>query len=137
MNAYTVSNFGMVAEPSFYMLLVVFIIAPLIVGSVIDIAATQVAGSQYCSFKDGETRCTILKSDVPSAVRESGRFVVQLSLIIAVVVGFSKVLPVYSGLLTKTPLGVLGTALFIATQSDLMEDFRRLLNGLLFAIKNK
>lgn len=137
MNAYTVSNFGVVAEPSFYMLLVAFIIAPLIVGSVIDIAATQVAGSQHCSFKDGETRCTILKSDVPSAVRESGRFVVQLSLIIAVVVGFCKVFPVYSGLLTKTPLGVLGASLFIATQSDLMEDFRRLLNGLLFAIKNK
>ena len=119
------------------MLLLAFIIAPIIVGSIIDIAATQIAGSQHCSFKDGETRCTILKSDVPAAVRESGRFVVQLSLIIAVVVGFGKLLPVYSGLLTKTPLGMLGLALFIATQSDLMGDFRRLLNGLLFAIKNK
>ena len=137
MNAYTVSNFGVVAEPSFHMLLLVLIIAPLIVGSVIDIAATQVAGSQHCSFKDGETRCTILKSDVPSAVREAGRFIVQLSLIIAVVVGFGKMLPVYFTLLTKTPLGMLGLSLFVATQSDLMEDFRRLLNGLLFAIKNK
>ena len=134
MNAYTVSNLTTVNEPPIYLLIVVFIILPLLVGSIIDITFTQLAGSQYCSFKDGETRCTIMKSDVPSSVREGGRFILQLLIIIAAVVGFSRV--PYTGLMAKSPIGLMGMSLFIATQYDLMGDFRRLLNSLLFTIKN-
>ena len=134
MNSYTVANLAASLTPPFYMLVLVFIAAPLIVGSVIDIAFTQLVGSQHCSYKDGETRCTILKSEVPTLVRESGRFVAQLTIVIALLLWFASTS--YAGQL-RTPIGVLGLILFMITQSDLMEDFRRFMNGLLFIIKNR
>uniref|UniRef100_A0A6C0DQT1 Uncharacterized protein n=1 Tax=viral metagenome TaxID=1070528 RepID=A0A6C0DQT1_9ZZZZ len=133
MNSYTVTSLTATGEPSFYMLIILFIVAPLLIGSVIDITFTQLVGSQHCSYKDGETRCTILKSNVPALVRESGRFVVQLSAVICLVLGFAST--TYANQL-RTPIGSLGLILFIATQSDLIEDFRRFMNGLLFIIKN-
>ena len=135
MNAYTVSNLTPVNEPSIYMIIAVLILAPLLVGSVIDITFTQIAGPQYCSYRDGSTRCTILKYDLSALAREFGRFILQVMVIIGVVVGFTKMAPAYASMLGKTPLSLLGPVLFVATQSDLMEDFRRLLNGLLFLIK--
>ena len=121
-------------EPPFYMLILLFIVAPLLIGSVIDIAFTQLVGSQHCSYKDGETRCTILKSDVPALVREAGRFLVQFAIIMFLVLGLATT---SYGSQLRTPIGSLGLTVLIATQSDLMEDFRRFMNGLLFIIKNR
>ena len=134
MNSYTVTSLTASGEPPFYMLILLFIVAPLLIGSVIDIAFTQLVGSQHCSYKDGEKRCTILKSDVPALVRESGRFVVQLAIVICLVLGLATTS--YANQL-RTPIGSLGLILFMLTQSDLMEDFRRFMNGLLFIIKNR
>ena len=137
MNAYTVSNFTPVNEPSIYMIIAVLVLAPLLVGSVIDITFTQIAGSQYCSYRDGSTRCTILNYDLSALARELYRFILQLAVVICVIIGFTKMAPVYTAMLGKTPLSLLGFVLFAATQADLMEDFRRLLNGLLFLIKHR
>jgi len=134
MNSYTVSSLTATSEPSFYLLIILFIVLPLIIGSAIDIGFTQVAGSQYCSYKDGETRCTIMNSDVPAQARELGRFVLQLTVVISLVLWFAST--AYASQL-RTPIGGIGLTLFMLTQSDLREDFRRFMNGLLFAIKNR
>jgi hypothetical protein len=119
------------------MLFLLFIVLPLLVGPVIDIGFTQVIGTQHCSYKDGDTKCTIFHIELHGWLRELLRFTLQLGLVLGLVFAFGAVSPGYANMMGRSPLGLVGAALFVATQSDLMEDFRRLLNGLLFRLKNR
>lgn len=115
----------------------VYIVLPLLIGPIIDIGFTQLAGSQHCSYKDGDTKCTIFQAEIHGWLRELLRFTLQLGVVIGLVFAFVAVAPTYAGATGRLPLGIIGASLFVATQSDLMEDFRRLLNGLLFRLKNR
>ena len=115
----------------------VYIVLPLLIGPIIDIGFTQVAGSQHCSYKDGDTKCTIFQAEIHGWIRELVRFALQLGVVIGIAFAFTALAPAYAAAMGRGPLGIIGASLFIATQSDLMEDFRRLLNGLLFRLKNR
>jgi hypothetical protein len=136
MNSYTVSNLGVVSdEKPIYLQILMFVFVPLVYGSIVDIGFTELVGSQHCSFKDGDTRCTVFGKEIPSIVRSAARGVIQLIIIVSSLILFKKFLPAYSKLVGQSPLGVAGVVLLLLTQSDMMGDFRRLFNEALFKIK--
>lgn len=112
------------------------IIVPLVAGGVIDIAFTQIMGSQYCSFNKTAYSCVINQIQIQEWVRALARIILQLGLILTVFVllernSFSIMNSMYTSL-----FGILGLNLFFTVQPDLFSDFRRFFNGLVFSLKH-
>jgi hypothetical protein len=87
-------------------------------------------GSQMCSFDGEEKKCTIFGNKIIASHRELGRPIIQILLIFAILY-FLK--PYF-----KTGLfPIAGLGIFLASQPELFEDFRRFLNTMLFNLKHK
>jgi hypothetical protein len=138
MNAYSSGNFTTVnpTEPSLYIVIGSCLLLPLLAGSLLDTSTTQLVGVQNCSFKDGETKCVLFKQTVSGWIRELGRCLFQIAHVVIAVVLLQAYAPVYAKSLLVNHYGILGLAGFLVTQSDFFEDFRRLLNSLIFKIKH-
>jgi hypothetical protein len=131
MNSYsTTSSFIAGGEPPIYMTFAKNLLAPALVGSIIDIMVTKAVGVQNCSFKDGETKCVLFDKSMPAIVRELLRVTIQMLVILFIVYTIQT-----SAVFNKEHLSIMGSAAFLICQSDLFEDFRRLINSLLFKIK--
>jgi len=131
MNSYsTTSSFIAGGEPPIYMTFAKNLLAPALVGSIIDIMVTKAVGVQNCSFKDGETKCVLFDKSMPAIVRELLRVTIQMLVILFIVYTIQT-----SSVFNKEHLSIMGSAAFLICQSDLFEDFRRLINSLLFKIK--
>lgn len=136
MNAYTVASLSNSPDVKpLYMLILMFTVVPIVYGNLLDIGLTEVAGSQHCSFKDGDTRCVIFGKEIPSLSRSAGRAGIQLVVLITSLVLFKKYLPAYNILIGQSALGVTGIVLLFLTQTDMLADFRRLFSEALFKIK--
>jgi hypothetical protein len=118
---------------------IIFIILPVLIGSIIDIGITHLIGPQYCSFKETEHKCVIIGTDkeIPGIGRELGRTIIQVILLVILVFVLQKVAPAYCRHLHSTLAGVVGVGAFMYTQSGLFEDFRRFNNSLIFKLKHK
>jgi len=116
-------------EPPFYILIGQFFVLPLVLGTILDIGVNKIIGSQYCSFNGTSKVCTIGGQAVPSYVREAGRSLVQL-------IGLFFILKYFSSYFKGTIYPAAGITIFILSQSELFEDFRRFINSLLFMIKH-
>jgi len=139
MNSYAINLSASTAavETPAWLSFLTFIIAPVVLGSIIDIGFTQIMGAQHCSFKETEHKCLILgEKNVPAIFRELGRAVLQCIMIIILVYLLQKYAVGYSKHLYTSLLGVIAIVIFMNTQSDLFEDFRRFNNSLLFRIKH-
>jgi hypothetical protein len=111
------------------------IIVPLVAGGAIDLAFTQVMGSQYCSFNKTAYTCVINQIHIQEWVRALVRIILQLSLILCAFIllernRFSIMNSMYTSL-----FGIIGLNLFFEVQPDLFSDFRRFFNGLVFSLK--
>ena len=115
-------------EPPWYIVILQFFLLPLLVGNFIDIGFNKVVGSQYCSFNATNKVCTIFGQTFPSSIRELGRSVVQMFVLFFL-------LKYFSSYFKSTVYPVAGVAIFILSQPELFEDFRRFVNSLLFIIK--
>lgn len=140
MNSYSASlsaSTGATEQPA--LAFIIFIILPVLIGSVIDIGLTHLIGPQYCSFKETEHKCVIIgtHTEIPAIARELGRSIIQLILLVLLVFVMQKVAPTYCRHLHSTLAGVVGVTAFMYTQSDLFEDFRRFNNSLIFKLKHK
>ena len=131
MNSYSAStNFVTHTEPSIFITFAKNFLAPVLVGSILDILMTKAVGVQNCAFKDGETKCTLFEKSVPALVRELLRVTIQLGIILFIIYTIQT-----SPTFNKGHFSILGSAAFLICQSDLFEDLRRLINSLLFKIK--
>jgi heme/copper-type cytochrome/quinol oxidase subunit 4 len=140
MNSYSASlsaSTGATEQPV-VIVFIIFIIVPVIIGSIIDIALTHTIGSQYCSFKETEHKCLIIgtNKEIPAIGRELGRTIIQLILLVILAVVILKMAPTYCRHLHSSLVGVVGVVAFMCTQSDLFEDFRRFNNSLIFKLKH-
>jgi hypothetical protein len=139
MNSYAInlSASNAATESPIWLSFLTFIVAPAVLGSIIDIGFTQVMGAQHCSFKETEHKCIILgQTNISAIFRELGRAILQCTLLIILVYILREYASVYSKQLYTTLGGVVAIVIFMNTQSDLFEDFRRFNNGLLFRIKH-
>jgi hypothetical protein len=109
------------------------LVLPLFVGTFLDITITQFIGVQHCSFKDAETKCIIAGQTLSAPVREFTRVLVQLLVILALYYLTYTYAPTY---MATGTMGILGLSSFIFTQNNLYEDFRRMINSILFKIKH-
>jgi len=132
MNSYSTTSSFITSggEQPIYMTFAKNLLAPALVGSILDIMITKLVGVQNCSFKDGETKCVLFDKSVPAIVRELLRVTIQM-LVILFIVYTIQTSPVFN----KEHLSIMGSAAFLICQSDLFEDFRRLINSLLFKIR--
>lgn len=136
MNAYTVASLSNTPDVKpMYMIVFMFTAVPIVYGTLLDIGLTELAGSQHCSFKNGDTRCVILGKEIPSIVRSTARAVGQLSILICTLILFKKYLPAYNILIGQSALGTTGIVLLFLTQTDMLADFRRLFSEAIFKIK--
>jgi len=139
MNSYAINLSANTAatEGPAWLSFLTFIAAPVVLGSIIDIGFTQYMGPQHCSFKETEHKCVILgEKHVPAIFRELGRVVLQSILLVILVYILQKYAFVYSKQLYTSLIGVIAIIIFMNTQTDLFEDFRRFNNSLLFRIKH-
>lgn len=116
-------------EPAWYTVILQFFILPLLVGNIIDISFNKLIGSQHCSFNGTDKICTIFGKTMPSLLREGGRSIIQM-----LVLFFT--LKYFSSYFKSTVYPVAGVTIFILSQPELFEDFRRFVNSLLFIIKH-
>ena len=136
MNSYTanslISNLSKPTGPS-----ILYIILPLIIGCFIDIFFSQIMGSQYCSLnKNTEYSCVIYGIHILQWKRELIRFVIQLVVIIGGFFILQTYMPSYIPPFYTSLNGSIGLIMFLLIQTDFFIDFRRLCNGLVFALKH-
>ena len=129
MNASAILNSSLQLEPPFYIILFNFFLLPLIVGNLLDVSITKLLGSQNCSFDGKEKICNIGGTEIPAYAREAGRSILQI-LIVFLTIRY------FSSYFKSTVFPVFGLGVFLYSQTDLQEDFRRLINSLLFMIKH-
>jgi hypothetical protein len=113
-----------------------YVIIPLVFGVCIDILFTQIMGSQFCSYDDNEYKCNIHGIRTKQWQRETVRCILQFGLIMCALLLIQNtspllIIPIYTSL-----VGVTGIILLFLVQTDLFIDFRRLCNGLVFALKH-
>lgn len=128
MNASAVLNSTIQYEPPFYTILFMYFLVPLLAGNVIDLGITKLIGSQNCTFDGKEKVCDIAGQTIPSYAREAGRAILQF-LIIYMTMRY------FSAYFRPSLFPVFGLGVFLYSQTDLIEDFRRFINSLLFIIK--
>ena len=90
---------------------------------------SKLVGSKYCSFNGTDKVCTIAGQTVPSYVREIGRSVIQLLIVFFVIKYFSSYFKA-----SVYPAAAI--SVFIISQPELFEDFRRFINSIFFMIKH-
>jgi membrane protein required for beta-lactamase induction len=100
-------------------------------GIILDTLFNQLIGSQYCSYSDGEQICVFGKTRIKTWVRELVRVVLQL---IAVFL-FFYVIQKLINLAQPSLLINLGIIMYIVGQKYIFEDFRRLINSIIFFYK--
>ena len=112
------------------MIFLYYIIAPVVLGTAFDLGFNNLLGSQMCSF-DGEDKiCTIFGKKINGWQREIGRSILQLLLVFAILY--------YIKPYFKTGLfPIVGLGIFLVSQPELFEDFRRFINTMLFNLKHK
>lgn len=113
-------------EPPWYNSILQFFVFPLLLGNLIDISFNKLFGSQHCSFNGTDKVCVILGKTVPSYAREAGRSLMQLLVLFFILKYFTSYFKSQAA----------GVAIFILSQPELFEDFRRFINSLLFIIKH-
>jgi hypothetical protein len=116
-------------EPPWYTVIFQFFLLPLLIGNIIDISFNKLVGSQNCSFNGTDKICSIFGQTMPSLFREGGRSIIQM-----LVLFFT--LKYFSNYFKSTVYPVAGVTIFILSQPELFEDFRRFVNSLLFIIKH-
>jgi hypothetical protein len=116
--------------------LAVYIILPIVIGSMIDILFTQHLGTQFCSFNKTEHECIIHGIQIKPWQRESVRCVLQLGVLLTILILTQFYFPTYMNQIYTNLLAFIGITFFINLQSDLFSDFRRLNNGILFTLKH-
>ena len=134
MNGYMLNSTIMESQKINY-LSIFLIIVPLVAGGAIDLAFTQLMGSQYCSFNKTAYTCVINQIQIQEWVRALLRIILQLGLILLGFIllernSFSIMNSMYTSL-----FGIIGLNLFFTVQPDLFSDFRRFFNGLVFSLK--
>jgi hypothetical protein len=129
MNSSAILNSTLYPEQPFYTIILQYFLAPLILGNFIDVGFTKLIGSQHCSFDGKERVCNIAGSKIPAYGREALRSLLQLLAIFLT-------LKYFSTQFKNTLFPIFGLGIFIYSQTDLFEDFRRLINSLLFIIKH-
>jgi len=117
------------AEPPFYSTIIYYFLSPLLLGNLIDISFTKLAGPQLCSFNGTEKTCTVAGQTVPSIVREFGRSIIQIVLLFFTIKYFSTYF-------RATVYPIAGLLIFCLSQPELFEDFRRFINSVFFMIKH-
>ena len=118
------------SEPSIFMAFGKNFVAPLFVGSLIDISVTKFLGSQHCSMsKEGVNSCNLGGTSIPGLHREFIRVCIQLGILLFLIYSYTS-----SPMFTKEHISILGSAAFLIAQSDFFEDFRRMINSILFKI---
>ena len=131
MNAYQTNYLSQATniEQPFYLSFLYYVVCPLILGTAIDVGFSTVSGSQICSF-DGETKkCVIFGQSIAAWVRELGRVLIQLILLFTVIF-FLK------SQFKASLYPILGLILFIVSQQEMIDDFRRFVTSLLFMMKH-
>ena len=128
MNSSAILNSTLYPEQPFYTILLNYFLMPLVVGNFLDVGFTKLVGSQNCSFDGKERICTIAGSKIPAYAREALRSLLQLLVIFLV-------LRAFSAYFKNTLYPIFGLGIFLYSQTDLFEDFRRLINSFLFMIK--
>jgi hypothetical protein len=118
-----------IVETPLYMNFIYYAMFPLIVGSAIDVGFNTLMGPQICSFDGNEKKCNIFGKNIPAWAREIARSLLQLGVLFLILFLAKSYFRA-----TLFPIG--GLAIFIATQPDLYEDFRRFINSILFIIKH-
>lgn len=135
MNSYTtnllIADGGKSSSPSF-----LYLIIPYLLGITIDIIFSQIMGSQYCSFDKMQYTCNIHGVHAQQWQREVVRFILQFGLIMSLLLILQKFSPLTAVPLYTTLFGVIGLVLLFIGQEDLLTDFRRLCNGVVFLIKH-
>lgn len=129
MNASAILSSTLQVEQPLYLTALYYFLAPLIAGSIIDLAITKFAGSQNCTFDGKEKVCTVGGITMPAYAREAGRSIFQILVILFTIRYFTTYF-------RATVFPVFGLGVFLYSQPDLLEDFRRLINSLLFIIKH-
>lgn len=118
-----------IAEPPFYMNFIYYAMFPLIIGSAIDVGFNTLMGPQICSFDGNEKKCNIFGKNIPAWARELSRALIQLCILFAILI-------LAKSHFKTTLYPICGVGIFLASQPDLYEDFRRLINSILFMIKH-
>lgn len=132
MNTYSlITDTGKSSSVSF-----LYIIVPFIVAICVDIFFTQVMGSQYCYFNNIEYHCNIHGINAKQWQRETVRSILQFSLIMSLLLLIQKFSPNIVNPLYTSLFGIIGLILLFIGQADLLTDFRRLCNGIVFSIKH-
>jgi hypothetical protein len=131
MNQYQASYLSQTAltETPFYMNFIYYSLFPLIIGSSIDVGFNTVMGPQICSFDGEEKKCNIFGKNIPAWLREISRSLLQLCVLFLV-------LFLAKSYFKATLFPICGLGIFLASQPDLYEDFRRFVNSILFMIKH-
>lgn len=117
------------AEPPFYTTILSFLIAPILLGNIIDLTFTKLVGPQSCSFDGTQKVCTVFNKTVPAYLRELARSLIQIIVVFFIIKYFS----IY---FKSSVFPVTGLSIFLLSQPELFEDFRRFLNSLIFLIKH-
>ena len=118
------------SEPSMIVTFGKNFVIPLVAGNVVDIVVTKFLGSQHCSVnKEGNSTCNLGGKSVAAIFRELIRVVVQLIILLFLIYSVTS-----SPIFSKEHISILGSAAFLISQSDFFEDFRRLINSIMFKI---
>lgn len=112
-------------ETSLYLVPFLYILAPMVVGTLLDIYINKYIGPQHCSFDEGEKNCTINSISFKTWQRELLRFLIQI------VIGFG-VFILLQKFISKQIYLDLSLILFFLCQTYLFDDFRRLIANILF-----
>jgi hypothetical protein len=133
MNSYTTSSliYDTSKQPGF-----LYALIPLFIGIILDVAFTQVMGSQFCHFDQTTYVCNIHGIRTEQWIRETVRSGLQLGLIMCLLLFIQSTYPSISSSLYTSLFGITGLILLFVSQSDLFSDFRRLVNGLVFSLKH-
>ena len=129
MNHYTNLNANIakqtVRETPFYVVPLLYVLAPISVGSLLDIYINKLIGSQHCSFSDGEQKCSVYGIEMNSWHREILRSIFQLTIAFMIFLFINQYL-------TNQIYTNLATILFFVSQTYLFDDFRRVLSSVIF-----
>jgi len=129
MNASAILNSTIQSEQPFYITLTNFFVVPLLLGNILDIGITKLIGSQSCTFDGTQKICNVAGNTVPAYLREGGRTLLQILIVFLL-------LRYFSSYFRSSLFPVFGLGVFIYSQPDLQEDFRRFINSILFMIKH-
>jgi hypothetical protein len=129
MNSSAILNSTLYPEQPFYTILLNYFVIPLVLGNFLDVGFTKLIGSQNCSFDGKERVCNIAGSKIPAYGREALRSLLQLLVVFLILRAFSTYFK-------NTLYPIFGLGIFLYSQTDLFEDFRRLINSFLFMIKH-